>query len=100
MQRKISGLRIARAGVERSGPANYFAGLFVCVEIAEKGGNPMCRLAGCVENLPPRVYSRALVSITMVAGPSLTRATFISAPNSPVATVLPKSAASLLRNIS
>lgn len=45
-------------------------------------------------------YSRALVSMRMVTGPSFTSATCMSAPNSPEGTGLPSSAASLLRNIS
>jgi hypothetical protein len=38
MQGRISGLRIARAGVERPRPAKTFAGLFVCAEIAGREG--------------------------------------------------------------
>lgn len=45
-------------------------------------------------------YSRALVSMRMVTGPSFTSATCMSAPNSPDAIGLLSSAASLLRNIS
>ena len=39
MKRRISGLRIARAGVERSRPAIRFGGLFVCAEIAGRQGD-------------------------------------------------------------
>jgi len=43
-------------------------------------------------------YSRFLESIQIVTGPSLTSATCMSAPNSPVATGPPKSARSRVRN--
>lgn len=39
----------------------------------------------------PGGYSRALESMRIVTGPSLVRLTSICAPNSPVATGLPKS---------
>ena len=38
-----------------------------------------------------RCYSRFRLSIQIVTGPSLTKATFMSAPNSPVATGRPSS---------
>ena len=45
-------------------------------------------------------YSLFCESIKMVVGPSLRRETFMSAPNSPVPTVLPKTALTFAQNFS
>ena len=45
-------------------------------------------------------YSLFLVSMQMVTGPSLSSSTFMSAPNSPVPTGLPRASESLLQNSS
>jgi len=51
-------------------------------------------------NCPPLDHSRFLVSMVRVTGPSLMRATFMSAPNSPEETGLPRFCSRVFRNAS
>ena len=68
--------------------------------VSYDSGPTCCRFGPRITYSANRNYSLFLVFMQMVTGPSLTRATFMSAPNSPVPTVRPMAAESAAQNLS